>query len=134
MNKKEWLLRAKNISRIIEKKEKRLESIRSKLGDSAKALDGLGSSSTPHSPFEADLLFAIDLEKEIQNLNAQLQQARTDIWYAIKGVSNPNVEEVLIYRYLDYKEWVDISRCMDFSLDYVYRLHRRGLESLKIGN
>ena len=54
--------------------------------------------------------------------------SRTDFTdYFRSLMDNPECEEVLTARYLEFKDWTTIARELNYCKDWVFRLHRKGL-------
>lgn len=131
MNKKEYLSQAFNLNRKIELKLKRIDTLRTSLGCTSSNPDEVRVKSEPHSPFETMLMIVIDLENEVKKDKEELETIKAQIWKAIHAIGNDKVEGVLELRYLAFKNWDEIADSYGHSLDYVYRLHRQGMELIR---
>ena len=133
MTAKEFMNRPFELNRIIRTKTRQLESLRSITTSVSLAMSGM-----PHSPSpdphrtEALMVRVISLEQEIADATQQLDKAIAEVTQAIKAINNPTCEDVLTARYLCFEDWVSIAAERNFSRDWVMRLHRKGLNLVKI--
>lgn len=134
MTKKEYLSQAFNLNRKIELKEKRIDTLRASIGYSSSNPDEVKVKSEPHSPFETMLMIVIDLEEEVKKEKEELERLKGEIWSTIHSIGDDGVEGVLVLRYIGFKNWDEIAASYGHSLDYVYRLHRRGMDMLRVCN
>lgn len=90
----------------------------------------------PHGSGQSDLSeYAAELqEKEDELYREGVEQVKTynDISHRIKQLENEDERDVLFYRYIKGMEWWEIARTMDYSERWIYELHGRALENLKI--
>lgn len=90
----------------------------------------------PHGSGQSDLSeYAAELqEKEDALYREGVEQVKTynDISHRIKQLENEDERDVLFYRYIKGMEWWEIARTMDYSERWIYELHGRALENLKI--
>ena len=90
----------------------------------------------PHGSWQSDLSeYAAELqEKEDALYREGVEQVKTynDISHRIKQLENEDERDVLFYRYIKGMEWWEIARTMDYSERWIYELHGRALENLKI--
>ena len=74
----------------------------------------------------------IEQEERVQQLTDTYTRKYVEIEQAIKSVGNDYQEEVLELRYLHYKQWEEIARTMNYSLDNVYKLHGKALQKITL--
>ncbi len=121
------------ITRLIKARRHQLESINSFLIGASSPI-----SRTPKAPspdvhrFESMIAKALDIEMEIKSAEADLDRAVVEVTDAIRSVNNPSYEDVLTARYLEFKDWTTIARDISCSRDWVYHLHRKGMDLIRI--
>ncbi len=59
------------------------------------------------------------------------QQLRKDIAEAIRGIDSMECGTLLEMRYLTFLSWDQIAAQLDYSVDYIYHLHRKALSLVK---
>lgn len=57
---------------------------------------------------------------------------KAEIKKVIDGVENIECRLILELRYLCFRSWEEIAVEMDYSIDYVFKIHRRALEMVDI--
>ena len=101
-----------------------------------KMYPSLKNDGMPHGSGQSDLSeYAAELqEKEDELYREGVEQVKTynDISNRIKQLENEDERDVLFYRYIKGMEWWEIARTMDYSERWIYELHGRALENLKI--
>ncbi|MGN1165088.1 MAG: DUF1492 domain-containing protein [Lachnospiraceae bacterium] len=129
--KKVYLRQYKKHGRKINRIEAEIEEIRS-----MKLYPSLNNDGMPHGSGQSDLSgYAAELqEKEDELYQEGIEQVKTynDISHRIKLLENEDERDVLFYRYIKGMEWWEIARTMDYSERWIYELHGRALENLKI--
>ena len=73
----------------------------------------------------------IDLESEINKDIDQLVELKANIMKLIRGVGNPEYQTLLELRYLCYKPWEQIAVDMGYSINNLFKMHRKALASLE---
>lgn len=132
MTAREYMNRPFDITRKMNKTNRLLVSLKNILGGTTSPIN-----ETPRAPspdvhrFESTMTRVLDLEAELKELESEKDKAVAEITDAIMSINNPACEDVLRARYLDFKDWTTIAREMDYSLDWVFRLHRKGLSFIK---
>ena len=90
----------------------------------------------PHGSGCGDLSeYAAELqEKEDELYREGVEQVKTynDISFRINQLEVEDERDVLFYRYIKGMEWWEIARTMDYSESWIYELHGRALQNLKI--
>lgn len=74
----------------------------------------------------------IRLEKQLDKETDKLIDLRDKINLAIASVGDEELELVLQYRYIDGHKWIKIARLLNRSEDYIYELHGKALQKLKL--
>ena len=131
MDAKEYLQQAFKIDRIIKSKLEqvaRLESLATSASQSFSQTGPSAHDDSKGSKLENLVVSIVDLKEEAQKQMEELAKRRLEISKTISGVGNLTLQYVLEERYLLYKTWDEIRGEMGFSQDYLFRLHKRGLE------
>lgn len=133
MTTKEYLRRPYDLSKAIKREKKQYDSIDNLIKGTTIVISGLPHSATPNPHrFESMMAKALDLDMEIQRLEVAFSNAVVEVTDAINSINNPACEDVLRLRYLDFMDWTSIARKLDYSVDWVFRLHRKGLNLIKM--
>lgn len=133
MNPKEYMEEADRLRRRIHRKENEIRSLRA----AAEGITGMSSSDMPKtaSPnphkMEAAVCKIISLEKEVEEIKAELDNLMTEIYNEIQQVADSDARDLLTKRYLEFKPWKIIMAEMSYSESSCYRLHRYGLAAMK---
>ncbi len=75
-----------------------------------------------------------DLENEIKADIKVLMEKQSEIIHAINNIKDDRQRTVLELHYINGWNFYKIARKMNYSVDWVYTLHGRGLENLKKEN
>lgn len=135
MTKKGFLKRYKPIMGRIEAKMEQIERMENALFPGARILSGTPGGGQPGGGMEKTDN-AIDklrrmrsgILKEIRELEA----VRDEIINAINAVPDETLRLLLEERYINFHSWRQIARNMNYSEDYIYRLHQDALKKLRI--
>ena len=73
-----------------------------------------------------------DLERVINDSIAQLIRMKTEIAEAIRSVNSMECETLLEMRYITFLGWDQIAAQLNYSQDYIYHLHRKALELVRV--
>lgn len=84
------------------------------------------------SAVESAALRRVHLENELKDTKKELEEAMGRISSTIKRLGDPNMEMLLEMRYLSFMDWNKIIQCMGYSRCYVFKLHSRALERIKL--
>ena len=113
MTNKEYMSRAFLISKRLKARRQRLAYLKSLVGTTNQVLTGMPKGSPSSTSYMEDQTVRIlDLESAIA-----------------KG--NENYASILQMRYLDYMDWMDIMRSMDYCRSYLYKLHGRAIQMVR---
>ena len=130
---KNYLMRAYRVDQRIENK---MEQI-ARLND----LDTKATvtySDMPRNPnrggsrMEDAILSIIDLQAEINQDMLELVNIKREIMTSIKSVDDPELQLLLELRYLNYVSWEQIALQMNFSIDNVFKLHKKALDLVEV--
>lgn len=126
---KEYLQRGWKLREEIQKKEKKLEFWKSLASSTSSA--GLGSGGNTQSKIELAMVQVVDLEKEIKEDLDKLAKIEIETLKYIKELDLEQIDKLILeMRYVGYQSWRQISKILDYSVEYVSRKHN---QILKIG-
>lgn len=135
MTNREYMGRAYEIEKRLKARRRRLEYLRSHIGNTGPEITGMPKGSPGvTSIMEEQAVRIIDLEMSIQKDESDLAVARRDISEAIDAVGNETLSTILQMRYLDYMRWEDIMASLDYCRSYLYELHGRALRAIRQKN
>ena len=128
-----WLNRAF----YAEKKVKALESIRKRDRERTQQISAnyegndKGKSDGRKNGVEEALMMLAESDEKYDNALHDYSMLRREIETAIESLHDDELETVLIYRYLDYKDMEQIAECMNYSLSTVERRHKKAIEKIE---
>ena len=129
----DFLLRPGQIEKEIRRKEHRIETLRSMAGRKMPRLEKVRVQSTPDpTRMQTLLAMAADEEKEIRDLEAEMERAWEEIALAISDIPDTLMIELLDLRYLQYRNWDEIARELVYSQGWLHKLHRRALSLVRL--
>ena len=73
-----------------------------------------------------------ELDRKIMKARYKRIQTLTDIRNRINAVKNQSEREVLTYRYISGMKWEDIAVKMDYSWQWLHKVHSKALKSIVI--
>lgn len=82
------------------------------------------------APFTKWIHKAMEKELQIAGLIKQLQKVKCEIISVIDKLDDTEHKKLLIYRYIDWESWTDISTKLYVSLSTLKRWHRTALQSI----
>ena len=74
------------------------------------------------------------LTQEMEGLNrelAELEEDRMEIARAIEGLEEERYRRLLAYHYLEGWPWQQVACRLEYSLRYIYKLHKLALEAIE---
>ena len=133
MTVREYMNRPFDLNRLIRIRTNQLQSVKNLINGTSVVISDLPRSESP-DPHRLESLMAkaLDLELEITKLSDDLGKATAEVTTAINSINNPACEEVLTARYLGFKDWTTIAKELDYCKDWVFRLHRKGLNLVRL--
>ena len=133
MTVREYMNRPFELKRLIERRNHLLQSLKNIVAGTSAPITGIPKAASPDvHRFESTMARILDLETEIKELEKEQDKAVSEVTRAITSINNPACEEVLTARYLEFKDWTTIARELDYCRDWVFRLHRKGLNLVRI--
>jgi len=134
MDKKEYLSRYHNLQLRIGKKKEYIAFCRERADSIPGPCYGERVGTNPNrnteAPFEKWILRALDAEHELKDLEAKAEKVKSEIESSIAKLEDETMQMILVYRYIDWLTWIEISNKIYCSLASVYRNHREAIEKL----
>ena len=131
MTKKEYLSQVYKMDKRIRILQGKVEKLRASLEYHSPSLESGGGGGSPDKMPDT-----ISKIMEYEQHAAQLQAAYVDKYIeidrAIHSVEDDTLREVLERRYLLYQKWEQIAQEMHRDLRWVYRLHGKALNCIKV--
>ena len=119
---KNYLMRAYRIDQRIENKMNQIE----KLHDLATKAT-VTYSDMPKNPNRG----GSRMEDAILSI-IELEEIKRQIMTSVKSVTDPELQLLLELRYLNYISWEKIALEMNFSIDNIFKLHKKALDAVEI--
>ena len=128
---REFLNRARVLQREIERKERRIQTLRDMATSTTAAMSDMPRSDSPNlQRMETVLCKAADLEAEINNDMERLDMIKAETTEAISGLEDYREQQVLYGRYVGSKAWIDIAAECSCARVTVMRYHQSGVAHL----
>lgn len=133
MTAKEYLEQAIRLDQRINAKIEQVASLNELATKCTSTITGM-----PHAPSKSTSPMAdavakiIDLQDEINRDIDRLVDLKREIVGVIKAVDSPEYQTVLEKRYLCFMPWEQIAVDMSYDLRYLFKIHARALEQVKI--
>lgn len=133
MDKKTYLCRYHNLLEKIQKKKEYIAFC----DERASSIPGQDFTTprvdhTPsyEAPFVKWIIKAADAKRELETLEEQCGRVKAEIETAISKLGDEDLQMVLIFRYIDWLSWIEISNKIYCSIASVYRKHKEAIEKL----
>lgn len=133
MDKKTYLCRYHNLLEKIQKKKEYIAFCHERAGSIPGPQYGErinNPSPSYEAPFVKWIYRAIDAEDELKNLEDKAELAKQEIETVISKLGDEDLQMILIYRYIDWLSWIEISNKIYCSLASIYRKHNEAIEKL----
>ncbi len=128
MTVKEYLGQAYRLDQRINSKLEQLESLNGLATKCTSTLTGMPKNPSRSTSMMADAVAKIvDLQAEINRDIDLLVDLKCEMVRVIKNVEHAEYQTLLELRYLCFKTWEQIAVDMNYSIDNVYRIHRKAL-------
>lgn len=133
MTAKEYLSQAFRLDQRINSKIEQVASLNDLATKCTSSLTGM-----PRNPNRATSTMAdavskiIDLQAEINRDIDRLVDLKREIVTVIKAIENPEYQTLLEKRYLCFLTWEQIAVDMGYDLRWLYRIHKRALEQIRV--
>ena len=133
MTVREYMNRPFDLKSKIERRNHLLQSLKNIITGTSTPITGIPKAPSPDvHKFEATMARILDLESEIMELEKEQDNAVNEVTCAITSINNPECEDVLTARYLEFKDWTTIAKELNYSRDWVYHLNGKGLSLIRI--
>ena len=127
---REELCSVRELQKKIRTHEQHLEALRMSAENIVPILDGLPHATEAKSKVEKIALRIVEVERELEDLRGRLVQSKSGLADKIMcEVVSPEVQTLLILRYVDCCPYKEIARRMRYALRHVFKLHERFLKS-----
>ncbi len=133
MKAKEYLSQAYRLDQRINSKIEQVASLNDLATKATSTISGM-----PHNPSRAISTMAnavdkiIDLQTEINQDIDKLVDLKHEIVRSIKAVGNTEYQTLLEKRYLCFMQWEQIAVDMNYSIDNVFKLHKKALDCVTV--
>ena len=133
MDAKEYLKLAWKVDQQIDDKIEQINILKELSQKTTAVLSGMPGKSTRNIHSREEVIACMmDSEESLNQEVLKLIEIRENVRAAIAGVENVECRMLLEERYLCYHGWNEIAEDMGYSLDNVYRIHRKALEEIYI--
>ena len=124
----EWLHRYQGLLAMMEELEDEQEALRTKLeGLGAQLIDDMPKGFGGDPDKEKLIMRLEDNDKWLTKTWIEAEKERRKIYEAVNGIDDPAAQVLLLYRYIDGKDWKEVAEKMFYSERQVYYLHKRAL-------
>lgn len=131
MTVKEFLRRARDVDRLVDEAQERVDRLRAKLeAGRMSSVTGMPRGGGSDWTETADRL--LELERVINARTRELVRWKLAAIDAIRQVEEPRLAEVLELYYIDGFTWAQVAERMGLDQRWVYRLHGRALLMVKV--
>ncbi len=131
MTKKEYLMQVYKMDRRIRILQGKVEKLRAGLEYHSPSLDSGGGGGNPDKMPDT-ISKIMEYEQHASQLQAAYVDKYIEIDRVIHTVEDTTLREVLERRYLLYQKWEQIAQEMHRDLRWVYRLHGKALNCIKV--
>jgi len=133
MTAKAYLVQAYRLDQRINSKLEQIASLNELTTKCTYTLTGMPRNPSRNTSTMADAVAKIiDLQAEINRDIDRLVDLKREIVRLIKTVDNTECQTLLELRYLCFKTWEQIAVDMGYTIDNVYRIHRKALSIVSI--
>lgn len=131
-NVKEYLGQAYRIDQRINSKIEQVSSLHALATKATSTISDMPGSATRNIHKMEDVIVKIiDLENEINADIDALVDLKAEITGVIKSIDNIEYQTLLELRYLCYKPWEQIAMDLGYSINNVFKMHRKAIECLE---
>ena len=129
MNAKQYLSRGFYLRSQIRDLDERIEQLRHRMSSvGAIRYDKVNVQSSPEDPMLANIAYLIEAERKLVALEADLERVCSEIREKIDLMDDELLRTILLKRYVYNKSMKRIARDVNYSLDWVWDLHRKALK------
>lgn len=132
-NAKEYLSQAYRIDQRINSKIEQVSALNNMAMKATSTISDMPGRATRNIHQMEDVVAKIiDLQNEINAEIDELVDLKAEIMGVIKGLDNLEYQTLLELRYLCFKPWEQIAIDLGYSINNVFKMHRKALEVLEI--
>lgn len=125
---KDYFAQIRKTDRLIQRLTDTVNTLRSGLTSQSYELkpDKIQTSG-PKNTLEETIAKIVDLEADINRRIDELVNMKQEAFHMISRIPDLDQQNILIGRYIQLKNWEDIAVELNFSTQWVYELHGKGL-------
>jgi len=132
MNAKDFLGQAYRIDQRIDCKIEQITSLHALATKATTTISDMPGSPTRNTHRMEDIIVKIlEMEEELNSEIDYLVDLKATIMEVIKGLDNLEYQTLLEWRYLCYKPWEQIALDLSYSVNNIFKMHKRALEELE---
>ena len=125
---KEYFAQIRKTDRLIQRLTDTVNTLRSSLTSQNYELKSdKVQTSGPKNTLEETITKIIDLEADINRRIDELVSMKQEAFTMINRIPDLDQQNILIGRYIQLKKWEDISEELNYSMQWVFELHGKGL-------
>lgn len=125
---KEYFAQIRKTDRLIHRLDSTIATLRSSLTSTGSQLkQDKVQTSGPKNTLEETIIKIIDLEAKINARIDELVSMKQEAFTMINRIPDLDQQNILIGRYIQLKKWEDISEELNYSMQWVFELHGKGL-------
>ena len=133
MKVKEYLDQARYLDMRIKSKLQQIDALNALATNCSSVISDMPRSPNKSTSKMSDAVIKIiDLQDEIRNDMDHLVSLKQEITTVIKSVPDLELQTLLEKRYLCIQSWEQIAVDMGFELRYLYKLHNKALNEIRI--
>ena len=132
-NAKEYLGQAYRIDQRINSKIEQVSALNNMATKATSTISDMPGSATRNIHRMEDVIVKIiDLQNEINADIDELVDFKAEVMSVIKSIDNLEYQTLLELRYLCFKPWEQIAIEMGYSINNVFKMHRKAIELLEM--
>lgn len=130
--KMKYLNQYKFLNAETDRKIKELEDWRNKIYSITGTLTDMPKSNSRRDKISDGIAAINEIEENINGDIEKLLKVRKDVQNKIDTIEDLKLRELMKCRYLDFNTWEEIAYKNGFSWQWVYKLHEKSLDKIKI--
>ena len=131
-NAKEYLVQAYRIDQRINSKIEQVSALNNMATKATSTISDMPGSATRNIHRMEDVIVKIiDLQNEINADIDKLVDFKAEVMSVIKSIDNLEYQTLLELRYLCFKPWEQIAIELGYSINNVFKMHRKAIELLE---
>lgn len=132
---KDYFTQIRKTDRLIKRLTDTVFTLRSSLTSQSYELNpDKVQTSGPKNTLEETVAKIVDLEADINRRIDELVDMQQEAFTMINRIPDLDQQNILIGRYIQLKKWEDIALELNFSIQWVYELHGKGLLAFSQAN